>query len=162
MLVDPFCCISPFQSDFFFFLFLMEKDAKVRKMECYVMHLSIWRAAIYCSTLWVPLPRPAHFLSLSQMVSPDLVLLPVWLEYCRTRRSRGQAIQPIKATKLKRVKPSKKDREKRAGWGEGDPQCATIHSRPEHCAQMHDVLFFVDNKSNSTSFQGGPTIFHGY
>ena len=25
-------------------------------MECYVTHLSLWRAAIYCGTLWVPLP----------------------------------------------------------------------------------------------------------
>ena len=24
-------------------------------MECYITHLSVWRAAIYCGTLWVPL-----------------------------------------------------------------------------------------------------------
>ena len=34
------------------------------KMECYVSHLSVWRAAIYCGTLWVPLP-PSRPFSLS-------------------------------------------------------------------------------------------------
>ena len=30
-------------------------------MECYATHLSLWRAAIFCGILWVPLPPPRPF-----------------------------------------------------------------------------------------------------
>ena len=37
-------------------------------MECYATHLSLWRAGIYCGTLWVPLLPP----------SPIIILHPIW------------------------------------------------------------------------------------
>ena len=73
-------------------------------------------------------PVPPIF---SLFLSPDLVLLPVWLEYCCTRQSRGLAIQPIKATKLKRVK----ERERKVG-GE-------VGGAPTICHNIHGLVGIV-------------------
>ena len=51
------------------------------QMECYATHLSLWRAAIYCGTLWLPLSLPAQVFSLFLIIlHPIWFSLPVWLE----------------------------------------------------------------------------------
>ena len=45
-------------------------------MECYATPWKLWRAAIYCGTLWLPLPLPALFFL------PFLILHPIWSLLC--------------------------------------------------------------------------------
>ena len=64
-----------------------------RQMECYATHLSLWRAAIYCGTLWVPLPlsRPFSLSFLLFCTQFGLTCLFGWM-FDSTRRSRGMAL----------------------------------------------------------------------
>ena len=99
-------------------------------MECYATHLSLWRAAIYCGTLWVPLPlsRPFSLSFLLFCTRFGLACLFGWM-FDSTRRSRGMAIRPTNKGKLNQrgCNLIRKREKKRAGRGEGEPQCATIY-----------------------------------
>ena len=127
-------------------------------MECYATHLSLWRAAIFCGTLWVLLPPPRPFsLSFLQFFTHiSLSLPPFGWTFESTRRSQGMAIRPTNKgkLKLKRVKFLRK-REKRGRGGGGRPTMCHKILLSQTQVQMCGVLFFVNNKSNSTSFQGG-------
>ena len=57
--------------------------------------------------------------------------------------------------------PNRQKRERERG-GKREPQCATISCCLNSKSPRSGVLFFVNNKTNSSSFQDGPTIFHGY
>ena len=92
------------------------------QMECYATHLSLWRAAIYCGTLWVPLPlsRPFSLSFLLFCTRFGLACLFGWM-FDSTRRSRGMAIRPTNKGKLNQrgCNLIRKREEKRAGRGRG-------------------------------------------
>ena len=59
-------------------------------MECYATHLSLWRTAIYCSTLWLPLPpsQPNFYLSLLLFCTRfSLACLFGWMDEAQPRDS---------------------------------------------------------------------------
>ena len=76
--------------------FLMRGDA-IRfwtevKLECYAIPWRLWRAAIYCVTLWLPLPLPRLFLSRFLDFVSDLVKLACLVE-CLTARDAAEGWQ---------------------------------------------------------------------
>ena len=101
-------------------------------MECYATHLWLWRAVRYSRKLWLPLPS-------------NLFFLPVWTKWLLASTSE--------------VRDGNKVIKKRERGGKMEPIIFYNILRPKFKVTNEWRIIFVNNKSNSTSFQVIPQFF---